>query len=181
MEKGKQSLSTNDSNVHQDTNENTMSSTQYEYNPSEIYNEQKWRTESEINRLNNWATHARHSRSTEENWLDKQASQIEHLHHSDSGFHLTNQQILIPDAIKFLNTHDPDDHKWSDFEKNPIKSLLLWYANAGCFAFDEYKEYSTSFDGKQIDTGTLRNEIAQESLSGQELEHLIKKFHIYHS
>ena len=169
-----------DSNIHRNINNNTMSSTQSEYNPSKIYNQRKRRIESEINQLNNRATHVRHSRSTEENLLDKQASQIEHLHHSDSGFHLRNQQILIPDAIKFL-THDPNDHKWSDFEKNPIKSLLLWYANAGCFAFDEYKEYSMSSDGKQIDTGTLRNEIAQESLSGQELEHLIKKFHIYHS
>jgi len=165
-----------DSNIHRNINNNTMSSTQSEYNPSEIYNQQKWRIESEINQLNNRATHARHSRSTEENRLDQQASQIEHLHHSESGYHLTNDQILIPDAIKFLNTHDPNDHKWSDFEKNPIKSLLLWYANAGCFAFDEYKEYSMSSNGKQIDTETLKNEIAEESLSDQELANLIKNF-----
>jgi len=38
-----------------------------------------------------------------------------------------------------------------------------------------------SSDGKQINTETLRNEIAEESLSDQELANLIKKFHRYHS
>jgi len=130
--------------------------------------------------------HAKHSRSTEKNRLDKEAIQIEqlqttvhstetnqlnqqiipigHLHSTEvhqvnrqsdqistgSNFHLTNQQILIQDAFNFLNSHDPDNCKWSDFEKNPIKSLLLWYANAGCFAFDEYKEYSMSSDGNKL-------------------------------
>jgi len=116
--------------------------------------------------------------STEVHQVNRQSDQIS----TGSNFHLTNQQILIQDAMNFLNAHDPDDCKWSDFEKNPTKSLLLWYANAGCFAFDEYKEYSImSSDGKQIDTETLRNEIAEESLSDQELENLIKKFHRYHS
>ncbi len=147
MEKGKQSLPTTDSNLHQDTNGNTMSSTQYEYNPSENYNEQKRRIEcqcqNEINQLNNPATCAKYSRTTEENQLDKRATQIEHLHqlnrhdqsNIDSDFHLTNQQILIQDAINFLNAHDPDDHKWSDFEKNPTKSLFLWYAKCRMFCF----------------------------------------------
>jgi len=44
------------------------------------------------------------------------------------------------EAVKFLNPKDPFQHKWSEFEKRPVKLLLLWYANAGCFAFGEYKE-----------------------------------------
>jgi len=191
MEKVKESLPKTDSNLHQDIDDNTMSSTQYEYNTSEICNKRKRRIDNEINRLSFQATHAKHSRATEENRLDKRGTQVEHLHQLnrndqststyDSDFHLTNQPIMIQDAISFLNAHDPLDHKWSDFEKNPTKSLLLWYVNAGCFAFDECKEYSMSFDGKQIDTETLKNEIAEESLSDQELANLIKTFHRYHS
>jgi len=37
--------------------------------------------------------------------------------------------------------------------------------NAGCFAFDEYKEYITCFHGKHINTERLRNEIAEEFLT----------------
>jgi len=93
-----------------------------------------------------------HLYSTEVHQVNRENDQTS----TDLDFHLTNQQILIQDAISFLNAHDPLDHKWSDFEKDPTKSLLLWYANAGCSAFDEYKEYSMPFYGKQIDTETLR-------------------------
>jgi len=41
----------------------------------------------------------------------------------------------------------------------------LWYANAGCFAFDEYKEYSLLFDGKPVDTKALEKESHDQSLS----------------
>jgi len=81
---------------------------------------------------------------------------------------------MIQDAISFLNAHDPLDRKWSDFEKNPTKSLLLWYVNAGCFAFDECKEYSMSFDGKQIDTETLKNEIAENHFLTKNWQILLK-------
>jgi len=57
----------------------------------------------------------------------------------NSGFKLTNHQLSIQAAVRFLNADDPQEQKWKDFEKSPVKSLLLWYANAGCFAFDEYK------------------------------------------
>jgi len=55
---------------------------------------------------------------------------------NNSGFKLTNHHLSIQEAVKFLNGDDPQEHKWKDFEKSPVKSLLLWYANAGCFAFD---------------------------------------------
>jgi len=69
MEKQNKSLPITDSNIHQDTNNNSMSSTEYEYNPYETHNEQKRRIEyqcqNEINQLNNQVNHAKHSRSTE--------------------------------------------------------------------------------------------------------------------
>jgi len=100
---------------------------------------------------------------------------------TQSDFHHTNHQLSIHDAVNFLNTTDPSDRKWSDFKENPTKSLLLWYANAGCFAFDEYKEYSLAFHGKPLKTEALQKEINDESLSVQELGSLIKKFHSFHS
>jgi len=87
----------------------------------------------------------------------------------------------MQEAVNFLNKKDPLQHKWSDFEKSPVKSLLLWYANAGCFAFDEYKEYSMAFNGQQMDVKGLEKEISNEALSDEELGNLIKKFSINHS
>jgi len=89
--------------------------------------------------------------------------------------------LSLEEAVKFLNAKDPERHKWNDFEKSPVKSLLLWYANAGCFAFDEYKEYSMVFNGQQLDVQQLEKEISNETLSDQELGNVIKKFSVNHS
>jgi len=82
------------------------------------------------------------------------------------------------EAVNFLNLKDPLQPKWSDFEKSPVKSLLLWYANAGCFAFDEYKEYRMLFNGKEMDVNLLEKEISDECLSDQELGNLIKRVYL---
>jgi len=101
--------------------------------------------------------------------------------HNQNTFILSNHHLLLEEAVKFLNAKNPKGHKWSNFEKNPIKSLLLWYANAGCFAFDEYKEYAIAFNGQQIDCKAHEKEISNETLSDQELGNLIKKFSMNHS
>jgi len=75
------------------------------------------------------------------NRLIDEYSQIETFASNEHDFQLRNPQLSMQEAVNFLNLKDPLQHKWSDFEKSPVKSLLLWYANAGCFAFDEYKEY----------------------------------------
>jgi len=38
-----------------------------------------------------------------------------------SGFLLTNHQLSIQEAVKFLDAGDPQEHKWKDFEKSPVK------------------------------------------------------------
>jgi len=68
-------------------------------------------------------------------------TEYEILSSNHDEFKLRNPQLSMQEAVNFLNKKDPLQHKWSDFEKSPVKSLLLWYANAGCFAFDEYKEW----------------------------------------
>jgi len=108
-------------------------------------------------------------------------SQIENFASNHDEFKLRNPQLSMQEAINFLNLKDPLQHKWSDFEKSPVKSLLLWYANAGCFAFDEYKEYSMAFNGQQMDVKGLEKEISNEALSDEELGNLIKKFSVNHS
>jgi len=108
-------------------------------------------------------------------------NEYEILSSNHTDFKLRNPQLSMQEAVNFLNLKDPLQHKWSDFEKSPVKSLLLWYANAGCFAFDEYKEYSMAFNGQQMDVKGLEKEISNEALSDEELGNLIKKFSVNHS
>jgi len=121
-----------------------------------------------------------HNRASEYERLDNH-NEIENIGDYGNEFKLRNPQLSMQEAVNFLNLKDPLQHKWSDFEKSPVKSLLLWYANAGCFAFDEYKEYSMAFNGQQMDVKGLEKEIGNEALSDQELRDIIKKFSVNHS
>jgi len=58
--------------------------------------------------------------------LNTETDTTQILSSTTSNFHLTNEQLLTTDAVNFLNAPDPLKCEWSDFEKNPIKSLLLW-------------------------------------------------------
>jgi len=115
------------------------------------------------------------------NRITDEDSQLEMFLSDHNEFTLRNPQLSMQDAVNFLDKKDPFKNKWSDFEKSPVKSLLLWYANAGCFSFDEYKEYSTAFNGKQMDVEKLKKEISNEALSDEELGKIIKKYNMNHS
>jgi len=51
--------------------------------------------------------------------------EIENIGEYGNEFKLRNPQLSMQEAINFLNLNDPLQHKWSDFEKSPVKSLLL--------------------------------------------------------
>jgi len=72
-----------------------------------------------------------HNKATEYERLDNH-SEIENIGDYGNEFKLRNPQLSMDEAVNFLNLKDPLQHKWSDFEKSLVKSLLLWYANAGC-------------------------------------------------
>jgi len=112
------------------------------------------------------------SQEINDQYESNRLAESQRLEHSQNIFSLPNHHLSLEEAFKFLNAKDPKEHKWSDFEKSPIKSLLLWYANAGCFAFDEYKEYSMAFNSQQIDVKGLEKEIYNEASSDQELGNL---------
>ena len=70
---------------------------------------------------------------------------------------------------------------FQDFNRSLIKALLLFYVNSGLFRFDEYKNYSTLYDGTEVDTDRLVKEITDEMCTDQEVEHMLRMFASCHS
>ncbi len=114
------------------------------------------------------------SQEINDQYENNRLAESQRLEHSQNRFSLPYHHLLLEEAVKFLNAKDPEGHKWSDFEKSPVKSLLLWYANAGCFAFDEYKEYSMVFNGQQMDVKGLEKEISKKHYQIKSLKILSK-------
>jgi hypothetical protein len=67
------------------------------------------------------------------------------------------------------------------FQYDPIKALMLYYANSGYLRFDQYKEYSSVFQGQAVEQSNVAREVGEEELSADELAHIVQEFQKRHS
>ena len=70
---------------------------------------------------------------------------------------------------------------FDDFPESLVKAILLFYVNSGLFRFEQWKDYSSKWDEKDIDVDKLRKEIEEEMMSDKELMEMLKKFFMCHS
>jgi len=75
----------------------------------------------------------------------------------------------------------PSTDFFHDATSDVNKAVLLFYMNSGYFRFDRYKEHDGNCHGQDVDIDSLKKEIAEEQLSGQELTDMTKKFVHSHS
>jgi hypothetical protein len=73
------------------------------------------------------------------------------------------------------------DAYFGDIEKNPFKSVLLYYLNSGYGRFQQYKEFDKAWDGKNVATNEICKEIDDEILDETELYKLLETFFHEHS
>ena len=61
------------------------------------------------------------------------------------------------------------------------QALFLFYANAGLLRFDQWKDFSAHFDGKEMDIEALMKELDDERLTDEEMKLLAIEFLSLHS
>ena len=87
---------------------------------------------------------------------------------------------ITPEEL--LSHLEKDGEKFfSDFPSNLVKSVLLFYVNSGLFRFDQWKDYSKKWEGKDVDCDSLKKEMEEEMLSDEELMAMMEKFFMCHS
>ena len=79
----------------------------------------------------------------------------------------------------FLKNH-PDEF-FQDKLRCPMKSILLFYINSGYFRFQEYKDYQSKLDEKEVDVRAINNELIDEMLTDAELTNIVREFYDVHS
>ena len=92
-----------------------------------------------------------------------------------------NKTFGITAEELWTGLHVQGDGFFNDLPHSLKKAVLLFYVNSGLFRFDEWKEYSSEWDGYDIDQDKLVEELEQEMLSDAELTQKIRAWTEMHS
>ena len=92
-----------------------------------------------------------------------------------------NQEMTAEDLLKETADMTKANIYFRDFQYDPTKALMLYYANSGYLRFDQYKEYGSVFQGKAVEQSNVATEVGHEELSADELAHIVQQFQQRHS